>query len=67
MELLVVMGVMAILASLSVAAFGGTKAMDLSNAGNLVVDLVNQARQNSISKNVMTALLLARDSQNNND
>jgi Tfp pilus assembly protein FimT len=65
MELLVVMGVMGILATLSVAAFNGSRGMDLTNGGNLVVDLANQARENSIANNVMTALVLARDPVNN--
>lgn len=57
-ELLVVVSVMALLTALTLPAFSSAKARQLATAGNQVVDLANQARQNSISKGVMTALVM---------
>ncbi|MFA7342977.1 MAG: prepilin-type N-terminal cleavage/methylation domain-containing protein [Terrimicrobiaceae bacterium] len=58
-ELLVVMGIMVILTSLLAPMFNtGGK---LAGSGNQIAFLVDQARQHSMSKNVMTALVLNTD------
>ena len=62
MELLTVIAVMSILAALGLSAIKGNGQLDAG--GNRVVDLINQARQNSISKGVMTALILVTSTNN---
>ena len=58
---------MAVVASLALPSFMGfTFSRGLAASGDLVVDLANQARQNSISRNAMTALVLVRNSGNPN-
>jgi len=57
-ELLVVVAVMVLLTAAALPAFSGGRARQLATGGNQVVDLANQARQNSISKGVMTALVM---------
>lgn len=64
-ELLVVMALIVLMASLAVPALNSvTKANSLTNGGNLVASLVEQARQHSMSANVMTALVLITGSNN---
>ena len=61
-EILVVMGVMAIILGISVPVFthiGG--ANSLKSGGNQMEDLAEAARQNSMSKNAMTALIVPID------
>ena len=61
-EMLVVLGVMATLLGLLIPAF--TKigaAQALTGAGNQVSDLATAGRQNSMSSNAMTALIVATD------
>lgn len=58
-ELLVVMGIMVLLTSLLAPMFNtGGK---LAGSGNQIAFFVDQARQHSMSKNVMTALVLNTD------
>ncbi len=57
-ELLVVVAVMALMMAAALPAFSGGRARQLAMGGNQIVDLANQARQNSISKGVMTALVM---------
>jgi len=58
-ELLVVMALISILSTLTMMSLSSMgKSSALSVAGNRLSTLVNQARQNSMSKNVMTALVL---------
>lgn len=68
-ELLTVMGIILLLAGLVFPALSGTRGKNLTDGGNLVADLANQARQNSTAKGAMTALVLlknASDTQDNN-
>jgi len=65
-ELLTVIAFMALLTSLLTPAFNNFGRAGLLNAdGNKVVNLVNLAGQNSMSKNVMTALVVVSPDQNN--
>ena len=57
-ELLTVLGIMAILVTFGLSSMGSSTAHQLNTGGNRVVNLVNQARQNSITKHTMTALIL---------
>jgi len=58
-ELLVVVAIVAMLAALSVSLLGSSSAARrLEVGGNLVVDLINQARLNSQTQKVMTAVVL---------
>jgi prepilin-type N-terminal cleavage/methylation domain-containing protein len=63
LELLLVMaiaaGSMMLLAPM--LANGGKSAV-LDGAGNLLADLINSARQNALSKNAMTAMIIVTDS-----
>jgi prepilin-type N-terminal cleavage/methylation domain-containing protein len=62
-EILVVMAIMTILAFIAMPSLVGVNSSgQLSAAGNLVVDLANQARQNSITQNAMTALVMVNGS-----
>ncbi len=58
-ELLFVIAIMSALTGVGVATFSGNSAR-VSTGGNLVADLASQARQNSLSKGVMTALVMAK-------
>lgn len=60
-ELLTVMALIALLASLSLPALQGVKSRNLVNGGNMVADLIQQARQNSMSRGVCTALVMITD------
>lgn len=62
MEVLVVVGIMAVLAGLIAPAMNIGKSRRLAMGGNLVANLVQQARQNSIAKNTMTALVSVSNS-----
>jgi prepilin-type N-terminal cleavage/methylation domain-containing protein len=64
-ELLVVLAIGLILATLSFLSIGGVSgSRALVSGGNQVVDLVNEARQNSISKGTLTALIMVSSSGN---
>ncbi|MGB8355719.1 MAG: prepilin-type N-terminal cleavage/methylation domain-containing protein [Chthoniobacteraceae bacterium] len=58
LELLVAMTILATLAVLSIPTLGLISSTSLTSAGNQIVDAANQARQNSISKNAWTALII---------
>jgi len=60
-ELLVVMAVITMLVSLAVPALQGVRARSLVNGGNMVADLIQQARQNSMSRGVCTALVMVNN------
>jgi type II secretory pathway pseudopilin PulG len=61
-ELLAVMGVMIILMGLVVPAVSSIgKASSLNAGGALVTGLINAARQNSLTNNAMTALVIVTD------
>jgi Tfp pilus assembly protein FimT len=58
-ELLVVLAVMLILLAVIVPAFNGIgKGTELNGAGNSVSNLIYLARQNSLAKNALTAVIL---------
>lgn len=62
-EILGVVAIMSCLMAMIVPAMQSiSRAGNLNRAGNLVVDLGNQARQNSVSKGAMTALIMVNDS-----
>ena len=63
-ELLIVIGIVGILGALGAGAFSGMGAGRVTEGGNLLSDMVNQARQNSQSKRVMTALVMATQAGN---
>jgi prepilin-type N-terminal cleavage/methylation domain-containing protein len=60
-ELLVVICIIGILTGLCLSAFANSKAVSLDAAGQRIVDMTHVARQNSISKNALTALILVTD------
>ncbi|XHR27699.1 MAG: Tfp pilus assembly protein FimT/FimU [Chthoniobacteraceae bacterium] len=65
-ELLVVLAIMASLLGVLAPSIGSIgKASGLNNAGNLLLELANNARQNSLAKNAMTALVCVTDSSAN--
>lgn len=60
-ELLTVIGIISILSVFAAGEFaGGGSSTRVTNGGNLIVDLATQARQNSMAKGVMTALVMAK-------
>lgn len=62
MELLVVMAILAILMTASAVAISGfAKATRLTSAGQQLSTCANVARQNSMSRNAMTALVILDD------
>ncbi|XHR30979.1 MAG: Tfp pilus assembly protein FimT/FimU [Chthoniobacteraceae bacterium] len=62
-ELLFVMAIIASLATLSVPSFTSLgKSAGLNGGGNMVAGLITSARQNALSKNTMTALVIVTDS-----
>lgn len=68
-ELLTVIGIIFLLAGLAFPALRATGGKNLTEGGNLVADLANQARQNASAKGAMTALVLLKntsDAQYNN-
>lgn len=64
-ELLTVVAIIAVLMTVTAPGIGSImKARNLNRGGNLVVDLTQQARQNAMTKNAMTALVLVNGSGN---
>lgn len=58
-EMLAVVGILSIVLALAVPAFQNLgQASALSSAGNTTANLVSAARQNSVSRNVLTALVV---------
>jgi len=57
-EILSVIAIVGILAAASLGSLGTSMAHQLNSGGNKVVSLVNLARQDSIAKHTMTALIL---------
>ncbi|CAN5385364.1 hypothetical protein BH09VER1_BH09VER1_07420 [soil metagenome] len=57
-ELLTVVAIIAVLSVLTAPALSSLKARDVTRGGNLVADLTQQARQNSMMRGVLTALVL---------
>ncbi|XHR30992.1 MAG: Tfp pilus assembly protein FimT/FimU [Chthoniobacteraceae bacterium] len=57
-ELLVVAAIISLMTGLGASSLTGNHSANLNTGGNLVVDLAIQARQNSITKNTMTALVM---------
>jgi len=65
-ELLGVIAIISLITGLSSLAISGlSKSRNLANGGNLVVNLAQQARQNSLTKNSLTALVLATTTPSN--
>lgn len=58
-ELLVVIGILALLAALGASTLGSSKARGVDNAGNTVSSLAQLARQHASSLNTLTALVVA--------
>lgn len=65
-ELLTVITIIGIMITFSALSIGSIGARRLSQGGNLVVDLANEARQNSMTKGVMTAFIVAKSSPSTN-
>lgn len=60
-ELLSVIAVISVMLTASLPAISSiSKSRHLSTAGNLVYDLSSQARQNAMTKNAMTALVMSK-------
>jgi len=60
-ELLTVIAIISVLAVYAATAFSqGGASGKISTGGNQIVDLINQARQNSMSKGVLTAIVMAK-------
>jgi prepilin-type N-terminal cleavage/methylation domain-containing protein len=57
-ELLAVIAILSALAGLTVGSLSPVKAHKLSVAGNQIADLLASARQNSISRNALTAVVI---------
>ena len=57
-ELLVVISVMVTLLSMSVSLMGGSRAGNVTRAGNMVADCATLARQSALSRGRVTALVL---------
>ena len=61
-EMLVVVGIIGVMTSMVVPAFNSIgRTASLNSTGNQIADLMSMARQNSVSKNGMTALILVTD------
>ncbi len=60
-ELLTAICVIAVLMGLTASMLGNNKSGRLNVAGNRVVDLLHEARQNSLSKNSLTAVVVVTD------
>lgn len=59
-ETLMILAVISVLAVATFAPFGSLRSTSLSSAGNQIVDFVTMARQNSISKNAYTAIVIQK-------
>ena len=57
-EVLCVLAIMSILSTVMVMSFRSVDAAKLTTAGNTIADALNWARQNSISKNAFTAVVV---------
>ncbi|MEI9898085.1 MAG: prepilin-type N-terminal cleavage/methylation domain-containing protein [Chthoniobacter sp.] len=67
-ELLVVVMIIGIIMGFVVPAVNGFgRSSALTTGGNLVVNMVNLARQNAVTKNTMTALVLLKDQGTDQD
>ena len=64
LELLVVLTIMGILSAVTVSSISSLRSTALSMAGNQVVDVFAMARQNSISKNDYTAVVILTSGTN---
>jgi Tfp pilus assembly protein FimT len=61
-EMLVVVGIIGVMTSMVVPAFNSIgRTASLNSTGNQIADLMSMARQNSVSKNGMTAVVLVTD------
>ena len=58
-ELLVTIAIMTLIGTVGFPAINSLRAAKLVNSGNQIAELANQARQNSISRNTSTALVMA--------
>lgn len=58
-ELLVTIAIMALIGAMGFPAMKSLRSTKLVNSGNQIADLANQARQNAITHNTPTALVLA--------
>lgn len=66
-ELLTVLAILSVLATFSAVSLSGTRgSAGITSGGNMVSDLFNLARQNSISKRVMTAVAMPKSVQSEN-
>lgn len=59
-ELLIVIAIMVILASVGASTLSGKSGSEVTQAGNTVYDLAGLARQNALAKNTRTILVLAQ-------
>jgi Tfp pilus assembly protein FimT len=60
-EMFVVMAISSVLLTLAVSSLGSGQATSLDSGGNMVADIINQASQNAVANNAMTAVILAND------
>lgn len=60
-ELLTVVAIMALIGAIGMPAMQSLRSARLSTSGNRLADLVNQARQNAITRNIQTALVMVTD------
>ncbi len=58
LEVLIVLAIMSVLTALLMSSVSSLRSVSLSSAGNQMVDVLAMARQNSISKNVYTAIVI---------
>jgi prepilin-type N-terminal cleavage/methylation domain-containing protein len=69
-ELLTVVGIIGILITLCTGSLSSLGSAQLSTGGNMIVEITDLARQNSMSKRVLTALVMAKivtESNSNDD
>lgn len=57
-ELLAVLAIMSVLAAFTITSISSSRSTSLSSSGNQTVDMFAAARQNSISKNAYTAVVI---------
>ncbi len=57
-EMLVVVAIVSILTALTMSSFSSLRTMALTSSGNQIVDTFSMARQNSLSKNAYTAVVI---------